>query len=207
MAAKLSVASLRAELSVDARGGRKARSACRQCTPRANLELSPGTSRRLAPACAVPATAPPQRPSDPRDASAGSCFRPSRSGAAWRPCACEPGPAAARSTAAPARRGGADRSAAGGADWPCREQRAAALAAYRRGCRAARHGRRLGGAGGPGGAKGLLNFLSAHFIPNSSSCRLASWSIFGSLVNSRTLMKSLIALSLSPLNLKASPRV
>jgi len=44
-----------------------------------------------------------QRASGPRDASAGSCSRASRSGAAWRPCACEPGPAAAaRGTAAPA---------------------------------------------------------------------------------------------------------
>src|SRR5437667_6198194 len=38
-----------AALSAGARGGLKARSAFRQCTPRANLELLPGTSGRLAP--------------------------------------------------------------------------------------------------------------------------------------------------------------
>jgi hypothetical protein len=73
-------------LSADARGGLKARSAFRQCTPRANLKLSPGTSRRRFPACAVPATAPHQRASGPRDASTGSCSRAIRSGAGmpWR---------------------------------------------------------------------------------------------------------------------------
>src|SRR5262249_8520755 len=50
-----------AAVSADARGGLKARSAFQQCTPRANIELSPGTSRRLAPACTVPATDPRQR--------------------------------------------------------------------------------------------------------------------------------------------------
>jgi len=46
---------------------------------------APGTSRRLAPACAVPATDPHQRASGLRAASAGSCCRAIRSGAAW-PC-------------------------------------------------------------------------------------------------------------------------
>jgi len=53
-------------------------------------------------ACYCPAPAH-QRASGPRAASAGHCSRASRRDAAWRPCACEPGPAAAaRGTAAPA---------------------------------------------------------------------------------------------------------
>ena len=107
MAAKLSVASLRAELSVGARGGRKARSACRQCTPRANLELSPGTSRRLAPACAVPATDPHQRASGPRAASAESLLQgqPPQPGEPPRPPAAGCADRAAAWQASGARRG------------------------------------------------------------------------------------------------------
>jgi len=56
-----------------------------QCTPRANRELSPGTSRRRFPACVVPATDPHQRARGPRAASAGSCFRAIRSGAGALP--------------------------------------------------------------------------------------------------------------------------
>ncbi len=56
---------------------------------------APGTSPRCFPACAVPAIDPHQRVSGPRAASAGSCSRASRRGAAWRPCAGAPGPAAA----------------------------------------------------------------------------------------------------------------
>jgi hypothetical protein len=50
----------------------KARGACRQCPPRAHLELSPGTSRRRVPAYAVPATDPHQRASGPRAARGGA---------------------------------------------------------------------------------------------------------------------------------------
>ena len=76
-------------------------------TSRTPPHLHQARHRRRFPACAVPATAPHQRASGPRDASAGSGSRAIRRGAAWRPCAGEPGPAAAaRGTAAPARRGG-----------------------------------------------------------------------------------------------------
>ena len=72
-----------AALRVDARGGREARSACRQCPPRAQLERSPGTSRRCFPACAVPASDPCQRASGPCAASPGRGSHAIQSGAGW----------------------------------------------------------------------------------------------------------------------------
>ena len=90
-----------AALSADARGGLKARSAFRQRTPPARHPICTRHEQAPCPCLRSACHRLSPAPSAPRDASAGSCSRAIRSGAAWRPCACELGPAAAaRGTAA-----------------------------------------------------------------------------------------------------------